>query len=214
MASRARVAAVSTSHDLVGQQPPYENGKYQQPNAAHRGACGIAMAAALPRAVPCTPFFSFFSFSCLSINVALAGKMAGNARKSPPTTGPYSLAMTPAMAVIRPPKNRTAYSCHPVCCRADLLTLICIAISARGSKARTLCPTKVEVRQQRQQEPSGCGALANLKDRHMQRRLPPLPSWSEPRSQQRQRRTSRPLDLEWPMLLMGLRRTTRRSSWA
>ncbi len=41
----------------------------------------------LARPWPFSPARSFFSFSCLSINVALAGKMAGNARKRPPTAG-------------------------------------------------------------------------------------------------------------------------------
>src|SRR5207248_1976416 len=65
----------------------------------------------LARPWPFSPARPFLAFSCLSINVALAGKMAGNARKRPPTAGPYLCPMMPANAVISPPsKNRTANS--------------------------------------------------------------------------------------------------------
>jgi len=65
------------------------------------------LAASLPRWAPCSPFFSFFCFSCFSISVALAGKIAGNARKSPPTAGPNCLAMTRAMAVNESTEKQT-----------------------------------------------------------------------------------------------------------
>src|SRR5581483_9554180 len=45
--------------------------------------------------------------------------MAGKARKRPPMVGPNSLAMSPAPAVMRPPKRkRIRYSYHRVCLRA------------------------------------------------------------------------------------------------
>lgn len=47
-------------------------------------------------------FCCFLCRSCFSSNVALAGKIAGNARKSPPTPGPHFLAITPAITVMRP----------------------------------------------------------------------------------------------------------------
>jgi hypothetical protein len=40
------------------------------------------LTAFLPRCVSCNPFFSFFSFSCFSISVALAGKIEGNAKNN------------------------------------------------------------------------------------------------------------------------------------
>ena len=53
----------------------------------------------------------FLFVSCFSTSVALAGKIAGNARNRPPNTGPYRLAMGPVITVIAPPrKNLTAYS--------------------------------------------------------------------------------------------------------
>src|ERR1700676_1326977 len=54
------------------------------------------------------------------MRVALAGKIAGKARKSPPTPGPNFLAMMPATAVINPPKRkRTKNSYHRVFPRAE-----------------------------------------------------------------------------------------------
>lgn len=51
--------------------------------------------------------------------------MAGNARKSPPTTGPYFLAMSPARTVTVPPKTkRTRYSYHFVFRSADKCMVI------------------------------------------------------------------------------------------
>jgi len=73
------------------------------------------LAASLPRGAPCGLFFSFFCFSRFPISVALAGKIAGNARKSPPTAAPNCLAMTPAMAVTSPPKNKTNRVIMPSC---------------------------------------------------------------------------------------------------
>src|SRR5205807_2537498 len=66
-----------------------------------------------------------FCFSCFSISVALAGKMAGNARNNPPTAGPNSFAISPATAVTVPPNtNRMAYSYHFVLPSADRSTVI------------------------------------------------------------------------------------------
>jgi len=45
-------------------------------------------AASRPRPLVAMPARCFFSFSCFSTNVALAGKIAGKARKAPPTLGP------------------------------------------------------------------------------------------------------------------------------
>jgi hypothetical protein len=103
------------------------------------------LAASLPRSVPSKPRSSFFCFSCFSISVALAGKIAGKANNNPPTTGPNSLAMIPAIAVIRPPNtNRTAYSCHFVFRSALESTFTRIVILATLSKVRTISPSTAE----------------------------------------------------------------------
>src|ERR1700739_4072539 len=47
------------------------------------------------------------------MSVALAGKIAGNARNNPPKTGPKYFARRPAITVTAPPNaNRAASSCH------------------------------------------------------------------------------------------------------
>jgi len=66
-------------------------------------------AACLARRMPFNPWRRFLSRSFFSISVALAGNIAGNARNKPPRAGPNSFAITPAAAVISPPKkNLTA----------------------------------------------------------------------------------------------------------
>src|ERR1700722_3123200 len=66
------------------------------------------------------PARCFFCFSCFSTRVALAGNIAGNARKSPPNAGPNCLASRPAITVMAPPKRKlTAYSCHLVLPKAE-----------------------------------------------------------------------------------------------
>src|SRR5207244_13341390 len=81
-------------------------------------------AAFLASCVPLMPAGSFFYFSCVAINVALAGKMARNARNNPPTAGPKFLAISPASTVTIPPNtNRTAYSYHFVLPSADRSTV-------------------------------------------------------------------------------------------
>jgi len=92
----------------------------KEPIAAPRAS---RLAASLPRLVPSKPARSIFAFACFSTSVALAGKMAGNARKSPPSTGPYLLAITPVATVINPPKRpRKANSYHLVFCKAPKST--------------------------------------------------------------------------------------------
>lgn len=68
-------------------------------------------AARRPRVVSCAcPRAPLFP-SCFSTRVALAGKIAGKARKSPPATGPHFIAINPVTTVTHPPmKNRSAYS--------------------------------------------------------------------------------------------------------
>lgn len=72
------------------------------------------------RLAPPRPARCFFSFSCLSIRVALAGKIAGKARNRPPTAGPYFLPMIPVAAVMSPPTmNRVRSSYQRVCLRGE-----------------------------------------------------------------------------------------------
>ena len=67
-------------------------------------------AAVRPRSEPLAPIRFIFSFSRLSISVAVAGNMAGKARNRPPITGPNCFATMPANAVTAPPKTkRTRY---------------------------------------------------------------------------------------------------------
>ena len=64
--------------------------------------------AALARFAPRIPRSSFRLRSCFSTSVALAGNIAGKARKRPPMTGPYRLAIAPVSKVAIPPKpNRS-----------------------------------------------------------------------------------------------------------
>jgi len=68
-------------------------------------------AAQRPRVVSCASPGSRRFPSCFSTRVALAGKIAGKARKSPPTTGPHFIAINPVATVTQPPmKTRRAYS--------------------------------------------------------------------------------------------------------
>jgi hypothetical protein len=93
------------------------------------------------------------------VSHALAGKMAGNAKNIPPMPGPNFWTMMPATAVISPPKrNRTAYSYHFVCPRTERSTLICIAISARGTRVRKLPQATKGSSRSLQRELSACNA--------------------------------------------------------
>ena len=62
-----------------------------------------SMAATMrPRLVPLNPARALCCFSCASTRLALAGKMAGKARKKPPITGPNRCAINPAMTHTEP----------------------------------------------------------------------------------------------------------------
>ena len=88
--------------------------KAVSPTAPRAAPAASSAAASRPRTMPRKPADFFFCVSCFSTSVALAGKIAGKARKRPPTTGPLRCAIRPAAAVISPPKtNLMAYSCHP-----------------------------------------------------------------------------------------------------
>ena len=108
------------------------------------------------RSRPFSPFFSLRSRSCFSIRVALAKKIEGSARNSPPIAGPQMSAVTPATTVASPPiakrkansyqrsslsvenLNRTAIS-YPSTIRSRPSatashTTVAIAVAARADK--------------------------------------------------------------------------------
>jgi hypothetical protein len=77
--------------------------------------------------------FFFFSFTCFSTRVAVAGNIAGNARNKPPITGPYDFAIIPVATVAKPPnRKRKTISYHLVRQSADNLNLITIYLSTRN----------------------------------------------------------------------------------
>jgi hypothetical protein len=79
-------------------------------------------AASVPRRSPSSPAWRFRSRSCFSISVALAQKIAGNARNRPPTAGPKYFATSPATTVANPPSTkRKTLSCQLLCFTADHL---------------------------------------------------------------------------------------------
>lgn len=59
-----------------------------------------------PRLVPSYTMRCFCCCSCFSIRLALAEKMAGNARKRPPISGPKRRARMPAVTMQTPPNMK------------------------------------------------------------------------------------------------------------
>ena len=82
------------------------NAKTKSPTLPMAAPAASTPTALLARTDPCRPLRSFLCRSCFSIKVALAGKIAGNARKRPPTLGPYFFAMIPVAAVASPPQQK------------------------------------------------------------------------------------------------------------
>lgn len=78
----ANVALWTLSSELEVTANPI---KPTQPKAAPAESM---LAASRPRRAPFAPIFRFFSFSWLSMRLAAVGKIAGNARNSPPMAGP------------------------------------------------------------------------------------------------------------------------------
>jgi hypothetical protein len=100
--SQARVATARTSQGLsLATNLHTTNAKARSPILPIAAPAASMLAASLPRVAPSNPSFSFFSFSYFSIRVALAGKIAGKARNSPPIAGPNLFAIIPATAVLR-----------------------------------------------------------------------------------------------------------------
>jgi hypothetical protein len=110
--NQAAAARVRMSHGVwVGSARQTMSAKARRPVVPMAVPRASMAAASRPRLVPLRPARRFSSFSCAAIRVAVAGKIAGKARKRPPTPGPNFLAMRPVATVIRPPKRkRMAYS--------------------------------------------------------------------------------------------------------
>lgn len=105
-----------------------------RPMQPREAPCESRLAAIRPRFRPSKPTLALRFISWLSTKLALAGKIAGKARKRPPTPGPKCFAIKAAATVDSPPnKNRTAYSCGLVCLREDQLTAI-LLISLPGEE--------------------------------------------------------------------------------
>lgn len=129
-ASQITVAPISTRQGLwLTKYRLTTRAKMKRPILPMEAPAASIAAAFFPRAAPCKPARPFFCFSCFSIRVAPAGKIAGKAKKSPPTPGPNSFAIMPAPAVINPPKrNRTPNSYQRVFFRAEASILTCIGL--------------------------------------------------------------------------------------
>jgi len=121
---RRQSAIVTTSHNVRPPRrasPAFHEGnvlhttiaKQTKPRLPKADPFASSAAAFRPRTLSMMPDFRFFRVSCFSTKVALAGKIAGNAKNKPPNTGPACFAMTPADTVTAPPRrNRSAYSYH------------------------------------------------------------------------------------------------------
>jgi len=130
VASHSSVAPARTIHGgSLCKNCETASAKTSNPMLPMDDPAASTLAAFLPRAVPWSPRDFFSSFSCFSMSVALAGKIAGNAKNNPPIPGPNFLAIIPAKAVMIPPnRNRTAYSYHFPCRMVDRSTWIRITI--------------------------------------------------------------------------------------
>jgi len=117
------------------------------PKAAPAASSAAAWRPRIEREIPAR---SFFSFSCFSTRVALAGNIAGNARNNPPKAGPKRLASRPAITVMAPPtRKRTAYSYHLVLRNAekskDTLTGIHLSTSSQAPTEKSSQTSSMEV---------------------------------------------------------------------
>src|SRR5258707_6738385 len=129
--SQVSVAQIITSNvDRRGISRHTATANAMRPTLPIAAPAASRPAASLPRIVPSSPCCCFFCFSCFSTKVALAGKIAGNARNKPPTPGPHFLAINPAATVMDPPNaSLRAYSYHLVFPRAERSRLIFIGLS-------------------------------------------------------------------------------------
>jgi hypothetical protein len=153
------------------------------------------------RNTPLTPARRFFSSSCFSIKVALAGKIAGNARKRPPITGPNLLPMIPTAAVIPPPmRKRTAYSCQVAWRKLERSTTILVTFSlTRSAKVQRLRPPIRSWKQNLRATPGPCaGSSANSHKMHKEKMPPHRRSSNALRFQHMPCPVERPPIRAWP----------------
>jgi hypothetical protein len=144
MTIQLAVAIESTKATPDRQQFHTTIAKHMSPTLPSAAPYASSPAACLPRLVLSIPAFCFFCRSCFSMSVALAGKIAGNARRKPPTTEPCCLATSPARTVAPPKRNRRAYS-YLVFRRVESWTDTRIkAISAIAAKLRMKAQTRAE----------------------------------------------------------------------
>jgi hypothetical protein len=115
--------------------------KAAKPSAPREAPAASMLAAMRPRLLPSRPMRCLCCFSCFSIRLAPAGKIAGKARKRPPIPGPKRLEIMPAATVQRPPKkNRTANSWGLIPFRAPSFAEAIISVNQttyRRSTAQT-----------------------------------------------------------------------------
>jgi hypothetical protein len=124
VAVQARMALRSINHSALPDRNRHTTMAKQMspmlPIVAPRASSATAH---LARSTPSMAADRFLSFTCFSTSVAVAGKIAGNARKRPPTTGPNDFAIMPVATVASPPKrNRRTISYHFVCRSAERLS--------------------------------------------------------------------------------------------
>jgi hypothetical protein len=114
-ANQAAEPATKASHAERGASSQMAPPKARSPKLPRAAPAASSAAASLPRRAPRSPTFSLRSRSCFSMSVALALKIAGNARNKPPVSGPNTFAIAPVATVAKPPSTkRMRYSCHRV----------------------------------------------------------------------------------------------------
>ena len=87
-ASQAIDAPAKATRTLLSSVSQKTAANESMPSAPSAAPTASRAAACCPRRSPAKPASRFFRISCFSISVALAQKMAGSARKSPPTDAP------------------------------------------------------------------------------------------------------------------------------
>ena len=86
--SQAREAPIKAAATLISTSIENRAAKASMPTEPSPAPTASSAAASCPRRLPASPAARLRRISCFSISVALAQKMAGRARKSPPTDAP------------------------------------------------------------------------------------------------------------------------------
>ena len=109
--SQAREAPIKAAATLISTSIENRAAKASMPTEPSPAPAASSAAASCPRRLPASPAARLRRIWCFSISVALAQKMAGRARKSPPTDAPYRPLMKPVKTVATPPSpKRIRYS--------------------------------------------------------------------------------------------------------